>query len=115
MLASKIPLPTGQSTVAVEFAYDGGGLGKGGTATIAIDGKPVGSARIENTVAGRFGIDTFGVGADTGSHVTNTYKPPFPFTGTIERVDIELGPLNLSTDDENKLHAMHTAFAGAHD
>ena len=81
----------------------------------AIDGKVVGKARVEHTVAGRFGIDTFGVGSDTGSPVTDTYKPPFPFTGKIERVDIELGPRNLNPEDEEKLHEMHTAFAGAHD
>ena len=114
-LVSSVPLPAGKSTVAVEFAYDGGGLGKGGEASIAIDGKVVGRARIENTVAGRFGIDTFGIGSDTGSPVTDTYKPPFPFTGKIERIDIELGPRNLSPEDELKLHAMHTAFAGTHD
>jgi arylsulfatase len=114
-LVSSVPLPAGKSTVAMEFAYDGGGLGKGGNATLAIDGKVVGKARIEHTVAGRFGIDTFGVGSDTGSPVTDTYKPPFPFTGKIERVDIELGPRNLSPEDEKKLHEMHTAFAGAHD
>ena len=90
-------------------------LGKGGEAAIAIDGKVVGKARINNTVAGRFGIDTFGVGSDTGSPVSDTYKPPYPFTGKIERVDIELGPRDLSPEDEKKLHEMHTAFAGAHD
>jgi arylsulfatase len=47
--------------------------------------------------------------------VTNNYKPPFPFTGTIERVDIVLGPRSLSPEDETKLHQMHTAFAGAHE
>jgi hypothetical protein len=82
-LVSDVPLPVGKSTVAMEFAYDGGGLGKGGEATIAINGKVVGRARINNTVAGRFGIDTFGVGSDTGSPVADTYKPPFPFTGRI--------------------------------
>ena len=34
-LVSEIPLPKGKSTVAVEFAYDRGGLGKGGEAAIA--------------------------------------------------------------------------------
>jgi len=82
---------------------------------IAINGKEVGRTRIKNTVPGRFGIDTFGVGSDTGSPVTNTYKPPFPFTGKIERVDIELGPSNLSPEDETKLREMYTMFAGAHD
>ena len=114
-LISNAPLPPGKSTVTVEFAYDGGGIGKGGDATIGINGKAVGTARIENTVPGRFGIDTFGIGSDTGSPVTDTYKPPYPFTGTIERVDIELGPSNLSPEDEKKLHEMHTAFAGSHE
>ena len=114
-LVSNIPVPVGKSTVTMEFAYDGGGLGKGGEAVIGINGKEVGRARIAHTVPGRFGIDTFGVGSDTGSPVSNTYPPPFPFTGTIERVDIELGPRNLSVEDENKLNAMYTAFAGTHD
>ena len=114
-LVSNIPLPAGKSTVTMEFAYDGGGLGKGGEATIAINANVVGRARINNTVAGRFGIDTFGVGSDTGSPVTDTYKPPFPFTGKIDRVDVELGPRNLSAVDETKLHQMHTAFAGTHE
>ena len=114
-LVSSVPVPKGKSTVAVEFAYDGGGLGKGGEVRLAINGKVVGKARINNTVAGRFGIDTFGVGSDTGSPVSDTYKPPYPFTGKIERVDIELGPRDLSPEDEKKLHEMHTAFAGAHD
>ena len=114
-LVSNMPVPTGKSTVTMEFAYDGGGLGKGGEAVIAINGKEVGRARIANTVAGRFGIDTFGLGSDTGSPVSNTYHPPFPFTGTVKRVDIELRPRNLSAEDELKLHAMHTAFAGTHE
>jgi arylsulfatase A-like enzyme len=114
-LVSDIPLPAGKSTVAMEFAYDGGGIAKGGEATLAINGKVVGKARIEHTVPARFGLDTFGVGSDTGAPVSNTYKPPFRFTGKIERVDIELGPRNLSSEDEQKLHAMATAFAGTHD
>jgi arylsulfatase A-like enzyme len=114
-LISTIPVPAGKSIVTFEFAYDGGGLGKGGDAVIGINGQEVGRARIPNTVAGRFGTDTFGLGSDTGAPVSNTYQPPFPFTGTVERVDIVLGPRNMSAEDESKLHGMHTAFAGAHD
>jgi len=114
-VVSNIPVPVGESTLTMEFAYDGGGLGKGGEAVIGINGKEVGRARIANTVAGRFGIDTFGLGSDTGSPVSDTYRKPFAFTGTIKRLDIELGPRNLSPEDELKLHAMHTGFVGAHD
>ena len=114
-LVSDIAVPPGKSTVVMEFAYDGGGLGKGGEAVIGINGKEAGRARIPNTVPGRFGIDTFGVGADTGSPVSKAYRPPFPFTGKIERVDIVLGPMNLSPEDEQKLRDMHTMFVGTHE
>jgi N-sulphoglucosamine sulphohydrolase, C-terminal len=89
---SNSPVPAGKATVRMEFAYEGGAdePGGGGTATLFINGEEVGSGKIEKTVAGRFGIDTFGVGEDTGSPVVNTYKPPFPFTGTIEKVEIDL-------------------------
>lgn len=114
-VTSNVGVPPGKSTIVVEFLYDGGGLGKGGEVILGINGKEVGRERVEHTVAGRFGIDTFGLGSDTGSPVSNTYKPPFPFTGKIERVDIELAPRDLSGEDEAKLHEMHTAFAGTHE
>jgi hypothetical protein len=43
------PIPTGTTQVRMEFAYDGGGIGKGGTATLYYDGKEVGSGRIAQT------------------------------------------------------------------
>ena len=42
---------------------------------------------------GRFGVDTFGVGEDSGQPVTHDYEPPFRFTGMIEKVVIDLKPL----------------------
>ena len=94
------------------FAYDGGGLGKGGEAVLLLDGEEVGRGRIEATVAGRFGIDTFGVGGDSGSPVSNAYDPPFAFTGgKIDRVDIKLAPKNLSASEEDELQERYLAFA----
>ena len=90
IIKSSEPVPIGKSTVRFDFVYDGGGEGKGGKGTIFINGKNVGEGRIEKTVPARFGIDTFGIGMDTGSPVSKTYKPPFTFNGTIEKVDIEL-------------------------
>ena len=81
--------PPARPPSGFEFAYDGG-EGKGGKGTIFINGKKVGEGRIEKTVPARFGIDTFGVGMDTGSPVSNTYKPPFAFNGKIEKVEIDL-------------------------
>lgn len=58
-----------------------------------INGKKVGEGRIEKTVEARFGIDTFGVGANTRSPVSNTYKPPFAFNGEVTDVTIGLGKI----------------------
>ncbi len=90
VITSSEPLPAGESKVRFEFAYDGGEPGSGGTGTLFVNDKQVGEGRIDATVPARFGIDTFGIGMDTGSPVSNTYKPPFAFNGQIEKVDIDL-------------------------
>ena len=63
VITSSEPVPAGKSTVRFDFAYDGGDLGSGGTGTLFINDKKVGETRIEKTVPGRYGIDTFGVGS----------------------------------------------------
>jgi arylsulfatase len=90
IVKSSEALPPGKSTVKMDFTYDGGGSGKGGKAILFVNDNKVGEGRIEKTVASRFGIDTFGVGEDTGSPVSLSYKPPFAFNGRIEKVEIEL-------------------------
>ena len=60
-------------------------------------------------MAARFGIDTFGIGCDTGSPVTTDYNAPFGFTGIINRVEIELGEPGLTPDEEAILHARFAA------
>lgn len=45
---------------------------------------------MEATVGGRLGIDTFGIGEDTGEPVTVNYETPFAFTGQIKKVVIEM-------------------------
>ncbi len=90
VVKSEKPLPEGENKLRLDFSYDGGGAGKGGTAAIFVNDEKVAEGRIEKTVGGRFGIDTFGIGADTGAPVTFDYTPPFVFNGKIEKVDIEL-------------------------
>ncbi|ADJ29353.1 arylsulfatase [Nitrosococcus watsonii] len=81
----------GDAILVVDFAYDGGGkLGAGATLSLLVDGEQVAQKKMAGSVGGGFGIDTFGIGADTGQPVINDYKPPFPFTGEIEKVVIEL-------------------------
>jgi len=90
-ITSSAPLPKGKSTVRFDFAYDGGGMGKGGKGTLSINGKKVGEARFPKTVPLYFSTDdTFDVGEDWGTPVSPTYKPPFTFTGTLKKVTVEV-------------------------
>jgi arylsulfatase len=82
----------GTHQVRVEFAYDGGGLGKGGTATLFIDGKQTGDARVEGTVPMVFSADeTCDLGSDTGSPVADDYPADGRFTGRINWVQLDIG------------------------
>ena len=77
----------------MEFAYDGGGIGKGGTATLFVDGKQVGSGRIERTHAFNYSLcETGGVGVDSGAPVSDDYPSDgYRFTGGIDWVRLEVG------------------------
>ena len=86
-------VPAGEHQVRLEFAYDGGGLGKGGTADLYVDGSRVGTGRVEATVPLVFSADeTLDVGSDTATPVSDDYDPRGSvFTGRIQRVQIDLG------------------------
>ena len=51
------PVPAGEHQIRMEFAYDGGGLGKGGDVTLYLDGDKVGEGRVEHTVPMLFSAD----------------------------------------------------------
>jgi arylsulfatase A-like enzyme len=91
VISSTQTLPSGEHQVRMEFKYDGGGLAKGGTVTLYIDGNAVGSGRVERTLAMVFSLDeTSDVGIKRGSPMT----PDMPtvnnaFTGTVQLVVIE--------------------------
>ncbi len=89
----KSELAPGKQQVRMEFAYDGGGLGLGGTATLFVDGTQVGQGRVDATVAMLFsGDETTDVGSDLHTPVSDDY-PAFgnEFNGRIEWVQIDLG------------------------
>ncbi|MGH8863922.1 MAG: hypothetical protein ACREVZ_04670, partial [Burkholderiales bacterium] len=90
-VAATQAVPAGKATIRFDFAYDGGGLGKGGTGTLLVNGKKVAEGRIERTQCCAFSADEGAdVGADEGTPVTEDYKVPFKFTGTIGKVTVEL-------------------------
>jgi arylsulfatase len=86
-------IPAGTHQVRMEFAYDGGGLAKGGTVTLYVDGDEVGAGRVEGTVPMIFsGDETADVGSDTASPVSDDYGPADnAFNGRVEWVQIDLG------------------------
>jgi arylsulfatase len=92
-------IPQGRHQVRMEFAYDGGGgVGKGGTATLYVDGVAVGDGRIDQTEAFLFSADeTCDVGDEYGSPVTTDCSVT-KFTGEVNWVEIDLG-----LDDHNHL------------
>jgi arylsulfatase A-like enzyme len=98
-IAAKDPLMAGKHVIDFAFDYDGGGLGLGGTGILSVDGTEVANGRIERTVANRFtmSVETFDIGEDTGTPVNLDYDVPFPFTGTIHTVTIDLHPQDAVT------------------
>ena len=94
------PLSAGDHQVRMEFAYDGGGLGKGGTATLYVDGKSVGSGRVDATAPMVFSADDgCDVGRDTGAPVAEDYGPHGnAFTGKIKGVEISIADAPENSD-----------------
>ena len=96
----------GKHSIRFEFKYDGGGIGKGGSGVLLVDGKQVARGRIDKTIRARFSLDeTFDVGADTGTPVIEDYdrKMPFKFAGALDKFVIELSPSRLSASDRREL------------
>jgi arylsulfatase len=91
-VTAKDKLPAGAATIRYEFAYDGGGMARGGVSKLFVNGQLVGEGRIHRTVPLIFSADeTFDVGTDTGTPV-GLYPNNFAFTGKIKKVTIDLKP-----------------------
>ena len=86
------PLPSGEHQVRLEFAYDGGGAGKGGTATLYLDGEQIAEGRVDHTHAGIFSADSTAlVGNKFGAPIGPDLKiEGNPFNGTVKGVQIDL-------------------------
>jgi arylsulfatase len=75
------------------FDYDGGGYGRGGTATLFVDGTQVGEGRIDATVPMLFSLDeTTDLGHDTATSVTDDLEVhETTFNGRIRWIQIDTG------------------------
>ena len=91
-------LPAGNVTLAVRFDYGGGKplgigneMGKGGKVTLTANGKVIGSGEIAKTAPFRYSLsEGQDIGRDEGTPVDNSYQPPFPFTGKILALTVDL-------------------------
>jgi arylsulfatase A-like enzyme len=101
------PVPDGTHQVRMEFAYDGGGLAKGGTASLFVDGDKVGEGRVEATQPVVYSADeTTDVGVETGSVVTPDYGVTGnAFTGQINWIQLDVG-----ADDHDHLISPEERF-----
>ncbi len=87
------PIPQGKHQVRMEFAYDGGGLAKGGDVTLYYDGKEVGKGRVGATQPLIFSADeTTDIGYESGTAVSPDYTTKgSKFTGKINWVQLDVG------------------------
>ena len=85
-------MAAGDHQLRMEFAYDGGGLGKGGGVTLFLDGEQVGEGRVEMTVPMVFSADeTTDVGSDTATAVTDDLGPSeLEFSGRIDWIQLDI-------------------------
>jgi len=99
-IAGDASIPPGEHQVRMEFAYDGGGLAKGGGVSLYLDGEKVGEGRVEGTVPMVFsGDETADVGSDTATQVSDDYSAPGGvFTGTVLWVQIDIDDASENFD-----------------
>ncbi len=99
-VAATSKLPSGEHQLRMEFAYDGGGLGKGGLVVLYVDGTEVGRGRIEKTEEFIFSADeTLDLGNESGALVTTDYNRR-EFNGRVRWVELDVGADTEDADHE---------------
>jgi arylsulfatase len=119
-------LSPGRHVVEFDFKYNGmgmgtlaynsyAGVGQGGTGQLKVDGNVVATQDTPNTIPFLMPIDeSLDIGSDTLTGVDDAdYQPPFPFTGTLNKVTLTLDRPQLSAEDVQKLQAAQQKAAAA--
>jgi arylsulfatase len=106
-------LPAGDHQVRMEFAYEGGGLGKGGSVTLYVDGQKVADGKVAATAAMVFSADDgCDVGRDTGAPVSEDYGAHGnAFNGEIRGVEISIDDAGSSDHMVSADEAVRVAMA----
>ncbi|MET0151503.1 MAG: arylsulfatase, partial [Candidatus Binatia bacterium] len=112
-------LRAGKHTIVFDFKFDGPGLGKGGTGVLSVDGKEVARNSMEHTTPVMFPEDEdFDVGQDTRTPlalIEYRYECPFKFTGEINKLTFDLGPVQYTEAERKQLPAIADRVARAKD
>jgi arylsulfatase A-like enzyme len=120
-------LTPGRHVISFEFTYDGlgvgtlafnnmSGVGRPGTGVLKVDGKPVQTIKMENTLPMILQWDeAFDIGSDTLTGVNDAdYMPPFKLASKLNSVTLDVDRPQLSPADIEKLKAgMAAASDGA--
>jgi hypothetical protein len=95
-------LSAGKHTIVFDYTYDGPGPAKGGTGVLKVDGQDVDTHKQPNSIAFLQVCDeTFDVGIDTRTGVNDQdYQVPFAFNGTINKLTFNLGPMQLTGEEQ---------------
>ena len=103
-------LGPGKHTIVFDFKSDGPGLGKGGTGVLSVDGQEVARNSMEHTTPITFPEDeTFDIGEDTRTPLAlleYRYDVPFKFTGKINKLTFDLGPVQYTEEERKQLPAI---------
>ncbi|MFI8480219.1 sulfatase-like hydrolase/transferase [Pseudomonas sp. NPDC078700] len=93
-VTSDSAVEAGDHELRMLFTYDGGKeTGKSGTIALSVDGKSVGSGKIEQTSPFKYSLsENQDIGIDTGTPVTEDYQTPFKFEGKLKEVVVDLAP-----------------------
>jgi arylsulfatase len=92
-ITSPLAIDKPNAEIKLQFDYDGGGPGKGGLATLYVDGEKVAEGRVEKTQPGVYSADeTADVGVDEATQVAEVFKDVHDseFTGYVTSVTISI-------------------------
>ncbi|MFJ9550508.1 arylsulfatase [Streptomyces erythrochromogenes] len=109
-VVSSESLPEGRHTLRFEFEPTGApdfptGKGAPGRAQLYVDGRLVGQGDMPVTTPIAINPGAMACGANPGSAVTPDYQAPFPFTGTLHSVTVDLsGDLIVDAESEMRMH-----------
>lgn len=110
-VAGAAPVPAGRHSVEVSFAYDGGGLGKGGEVSLAVDGETVATGRLDRTVPFGYSIvESLNVGLDWGTPVSDRYSRDRgnTYDSVLHTVTIAVGDDAVTPTEDESLRAVLT-------